>query len=217
MIGACRTPPAAARAPATRSSRAALDLVEEVGFSRTSVEGIAARAGVGKQTIYRWWPSKGAVLLDALLALSEGEEGVEPLPDTGDLAADLKLVLRATVEELSNPRYDAPMRALATEGLHDPALHAQWSERIDAPLTRIREERLRSAQQQGELPGGPRPRARHRPHLGPALPPLAAGQGAADAGVRRRARRRRAARPALNPGHPPRVMNAATRRWIVSV
>ena len=153
MIG--RMPNAARRSPRSRQAilTAALDLVEEVGFSRTSVEGIAARAGVGKQTIYRWWPSKGAVLLDALLALSEGEEGVEPLPDTGDLAADLKLVLRATVEELSNPRYDAPMRALATEGLHDTALHAQWSERIDAPLTRIREERLRSAQQAGELPG----------------------------------------------------------------
>ncbi len=131
---------------------AALDLVEEVGYAKTSVEGIAARAGVGKQTIYRWWPSKGAVLLDALLALSEGDDGVEPLPDTGDVAADLKAVLRATVEELRDPRYDAPMRALATEILHDPALHARWSEWIEAPLTRIREERLRSAQQQGELP-----------------------------------------------------------------
>ena len=130
---------------------AALDLVEDVGYAKTSVEGIAARAGVGKQTIYRWWPSKGAVLLDALLTLSEDDEGVEPLPDTGDLVADLKLVLRATVDELTNPRYDAPMRALATEILHDPALHEEWRERIDGPLTRIREERLRSAQAAGEL------------------------------------------------------------------
>jgi AcrR family transcriptional regulator len=131
---------------------AALDLVEEVGYAKTSVEGIAARAGVGKQTIYRWWPSKGAVLLDALLIPSEGEHGIEPLPDTGDLAADLKVVLRATVAELENPRYDAPMRALATEILHDPALHDAWRERIDGPLTRIREERLRSARAAGDLP-----------------------------------------------------------------
>ena len=117
------------------------------------MEGIAARAGVGKQTIYRWWPSKGAVLLDALLALSQGGEGtVEALPDSGDLAADLKLVMRATVAQLANPRYDAPMRALATEILHDPALHAQWRERLDAPLTGLKEERLRSAQRAGELP-----------------------------------------------------------------
>jgi AcrR family transcriptional regulator len=144
-------PNAARRSERSRRAilTAALDLVEEVGYARTSVEGIAARAGVGKQTIYRWWPSKGAVLLDALLKLSEDEEGVEALPDTGDLAADLKVVLRATVDELRDPRYDAPMRALATEILHDPALHAQWSERIERPLTRIREERLRNAD---ELP-----------------------------------------------------------------
>ena len=71
----------------------------------------------------------------------------------GDLAADLKVVLRATVAELENPRYDAPMRALATEILHDPALHDAWRERIDGPLTRIRVERLRSAQAAGQLPG----------------------------------------------------------------
>ena len=149
-------PPNAARR-SERSRRAiltaALDLVGDVGYARTSVEGIAARAGVGKQTIYRWWPSKGAVLLDAVLALSEDDEGrVETLPDTGDLAADLKVVLRATVTELFDPRYDVPMRALATEILHDPALHDAWRERIDAPLTEIRLARLRSAQAAGELP-----------------------------------------------------------------
>ncbi|MFI6392252.1 TetR/AcrR family transcriptional regulator [Nonomuraea sp. NPDC050540] len=51
---------------------AAFDLVGEIGYSKLSVEGIASRAGVGKQTIYRWWPSKGAVLLDALLMTMGG-------------------------------------------------------------------------------------------------------------------------------------------------
>ena len=49
---------------------AALALVGEVGYARTTIEGIAARAGVGKQTIYRWWPSKAAVLLEAFLDMS---------------------------------------------------------------------------------------------------------------------------------------------------
>ena len=120
-------PNAARRNAGSRSAilGAALELVAEVGYPKLTVEGIAARAGVGKQTIYRWWPSKGAVLFDALLTLSETPgRAAGLLPDTGDLAADLKVVLRATVEELNDPRYDAPMRALSTEIVHDPELAA---------------------------------------------------------------------------------------------
>jgi AcrR family transcriptional regulator len=149
------TPDAGRRSQASRAAilTAALDLVQEVGYARLSIEGIAARAGVGKQTIYRWWRSKGAVLLDSLLALSEGQDGeVLPLPDTGDLEADLKLVLRATVAEMSDPRYDRPMRALATEIGHDPALAEEYAVRLDGPLRRRKTERLRSAQRAGQLP-----------------------------------------------------------------
>ncbi len=132
---------------------AALDQVAEVGYAKLSIEGIAAAAGVGKQTIYRWWPSKGAVLLDSLLGLSEGQDGeVVALPDTGDLEADLKLVLRATVDELNNPRYDGPMRALAAETQRDPALAAACAERLDEPLKVLKRQRLRSAQEAGHLP-----------------------------------------------------------------
>ncbi len=126
---------AAARPPAQAILTTALDLVGERGYAKLTIEGIAARAGVGKQTIYRWWPSKGAVLLDALLALSEDSDGaMQALPDTGDLEADLQLVLRATVAELTDPRYDAPMRALAVEIAHDDALAGLWAERVDEPL-----------------------------------------------------------------------------------
>ncbi|GAB3885912.1 hypothetical protein GCM10027612_22110 [Microbispora bryophytorum subsp. camponoti] len=59
---------------------AAFELVGEVGYAKLSIEGIAARAGVGKQTIYRWWPSKGAVLFDAFLMLSEGRTTPRPCP-----------------------------------------------------------------------------------------------------------------------------------------
>ncbi|MFF0308917.1 TetR/AcrR family transcriptional regulator [Streptosporangium sp. NPDC004379] len=131
---------------------AAFDLVQEVGYTKLSIEGIAARAGVGKQTIYRWWPSKGAVLFDAFLMLSERpDDGEAALPDTGDLEVDLKAVLRATVGELNDPRYDEPMRALNTEITHDPALAALYAERLDGPMRELKKQRLRSAQRAGQL------------------------------------------------------------------
>jgi AcrR family transcriptional regulator len=144
------------RSEASRSAilTAAFALVGEVGYARLTIEGIAARAGVGKQTIYRWWPSKGAVLFDAFLALSEGQDGEAALPDSGDLEADLKLVLRATCAELNDPRYDEPMRALTAAILHDPALAAEYAERLDGPMRALKRARLRSAQEAGELPAG---------------------------------------------------------------
>ena len=154
MAGTRTAPDSTRRNPTARRAilAAALDLVREVGYAKLSIEGIAARAGVGKQTIYRWWPSKGAVLFDAFLTLSESQDGgVEALPDTGDLEADLKLVLRATVAELNDPRYEEPMRALSTEIAHDPALAAVYAERLDGPLKQLKKERLRSAQRDGQL------------------------------------------------------------------
>ncbi|WP_433350144.1 TetR/AcrR family transcriptional regulator [Micromonospora sp. CA-111912] len=148
------TPNAARRNEASRRAilAAAFELLQEVGYARVGIEGIAARAGVGKQTIYRWWPSKGAIVFDAFLSLSESEGGEPPvLPDTGDLEADLAAVLRATVEELNDPRYDQPMRALATEIAHDPELAAVYAERLDGPLKEAKRQRLRSAQQAGQL------------------------------------------------------------------
>ncbi|MFD2765848.1 TetR/AcrR family transcriptional regulator [Micromonospora eburnea] len=148
------TPNAARRKEASRRAilTAAFDLLQEIGYAKLSIEGIAARAGVGKQTIYRWWPSKGAVIFDAFLMLSEGSEGEPPaLPDTGDLEADLTAVLRATVAELNDPQYDQPMRALATEIAHDPELAAAYVERLDGPLKEAKQRRLRSAQRAGQL------------------------------------------------------------------
>ncbi|AJE85978.1 MULTISPECIES: TetR/AcrR family transcriptional regulator [Streptomyces] len=134
---------------------AALALVGEVGYPRTTIEAIASRAGVGKQTIYRWWTSKGEVLLEAFLDLSQraaeelGEEWV--FPDTGDLAADLKLVLRATVDEMLDPRFEVPARALAAQGVVDEQLGHTFVTQLLEPQLQLYVERLKSAQEQGQL------------------------------------------------------------------
>ncbi|MCZ4608016.1 TetR/AcrR family transcriptional regulator [Streptomyces sp. Lzd4kr] len=135
---------------------AALALVVEVGYPRTTIEGIAARAGVGKQTIYRWWSSKAEVLMEAFLDLGEEAAkaaGEEPyaIPDTGDLAADLKGVLRATIDQMTDPRFAAPARALAAEGLVNEALSREYVAKLLEPSLQLYVERLRTAQKAGDV------------------------------------------------------------------
>ncbi|MDX2558548.1 TetR/AcrR family transcriptional regulator [Streptomyces sp. TX20-6-3] len=136
---------------------AALALVSETGYAKTTIEGIAARAGVGKQTIYRWWPSKAAVLLDAFLDLAAranealGGDANSEIPDTGDLSADLKYVLRATVDEMNDPAFDAPTRALAAEGIVDPELGARFTEALLEPQLQYYARRIEAAQAAGDV------------------------------------------------------------------
>jgi len=139
-----------------RSRQAILEatraLISEVGYGKVAIETIASRAGVGKQTIYRWWPSKGAVIFDAFLALSEGAEGQGmALPDTGDIEADLKAVMRATAAEFADPEFERPIRALNNEISNDPDLAAQYREKLARPLDEAKKKRLRSAQRAGQL------------------------------------------------------------------
>ena len=128
------------------------DLLGEVPYAKLTIESIAARAGVGKQTIYRWWDSKGAVVLDVLLAAGESAEGTWiELPDSGDLAADLRVVLRATTAEFADPSFSAPIRALMIEIIADPALAALYREKLQQPTHHAILTRLRSAQDAGQL------------------------------------------------------------------
>ncbi|MBF6098214.1 TetR/AcrR family transcriptional regulator [Nocardia cyriacigeorgica] len=127
------------------------ELIDEVGYAKTSIEAIAARAGVGKQTIYRWWPSKGAVIFDSFLALSEGIDNDMALPDTGDLRADLRQVMRATVAEFADPAFEKPIRALNTEIINDPSLAELYRDKLARPVDEVKKARLRSAQDAGQL------------------------------------------------------------------
>src|SRR5687767_7750009 len=151
---ATRPPPDASRR--NRAAReailnAARALVLSVGYGRLTIEGIAAEAGVGKQTIYRWWPSKGAVVFEAFLALSPDAAGSTALPDTGDLGRDLKAVLRATVGELLDPRFDAAFRALTAEIQSDAELARELVRVLLGPQMRATADRLKSAQRAGQV------------------------------------------------------------------
>jgi AcrR family transcriptional regulator len=144
--------------PTRRSARArqailvaTRELLSDVGFARLTIEAIAARAGVGKQTIYRWWPAKGAVVFDALLDRNADPEGTLALPDTGEIERDLRTVLRAIVEELSDPQTDHLQRTITAEIQHDPALAHDLVLRLLRPQMRATADRLRAAQAAGQV------------------------------------------------------------------
>jgi AcrR family transcriptional regulator len=134
-------------------SRAAIlaatrELVATLGYDNMSIEAIAARAGVGKQTIYRWWPSKAAVVLEMWTPNVHSRIG---FPDTGDLAADLKTQLKSVIDLGADPNFGPSFRALVAESQHDPELGLQMVERIFGPRIEACKERLRGAQEAGQL------------------------------------------------------------------
>jgi AcrR family transcriptional regulator len=98
---------------------AADDLLVERGLAGVTMEGIAARAGVAKQTIYRWWSSKVDVLLDAFV--SDMAEDLTPA-DHGDLGQDLRAHLSRLADFLSHSDSGAVFRALAGQAQHDPGV-----------------------------------------------------------------------------------------------
>jgi len=103
--------------------QAADDLLSEIGFAAVTIEGIAARAGVGKQTIYRWWQSKADVLMEAF-----AEDALQDLrpPDTGNLKDDLKAHLSHTAKFLTESDAGAVFRALAGQIQHDPVMAVRF-------------------------------------------------------------------------------------------
>jgi AcrR family transcriptional regulator len=128
---------------------AALALCREEGYARLSIEAIAARAGVGKQTIYRWWPSKGAVLLEAL---EHEAAGGTAYPDTGDLIADMRITINDIAGLQAGPDVGRPLAALIAEAQQDPTLGHLLLERFIRPRRAPIADRLRRAQQAGQLP-----------------------------------------------------------------
>lgn len=127
-------------------------LVAEVPYSQVTTEAIAARAGVGKATIYRRWPHRGALVVDALAHRNARDLAADGgLPDTGDLRRDLAGVLRAVVDELADPAWDALLRALSVETLLDDRIRRQVLDTVFAPQLAAFGTRFAAARAAGQL------------------------------------------------------------------
>jgi AcrR family transcriptional regulator len=129
---------------------AASELLLEHGPSSISMEAIAERAGASKATIYRWWPSKELLALDALF--SDWESGYAGRRDTGSLAGDLLALIRPWVRQLAAKPYGRVIAALVTRAQSDP----QFAEEYRARFIQPRRERARvifaRALERGEIP-----------------------------------------------------------------
>ncbi|MGH3377203.1 MAG: TetR/AcrR family transcriptional regulator [Actinoallomurus sp.] len=118
--------PGRPRSEATRQAilTAAIDELHERGYAALTIEGIAARAGAGKPTIYRWWPSKADVVLDALLERAAADI---PVPDEGSLPADLVAFLNATFRQHGQRPV---LIGLMAQALLDPAFAVAFRDRF---------------------------------------------------------------------------------------
>jgi len=146
--------PGRPRSEASRQAilAAALALGIEVGYAALTIEGIAARAGVGKQTIYRWWPSKADVLLEAGAVNAELHV---PVNDHGSYRADLRAFLVASYAMGHNPQFVGLLRALMAEA----QLDQDFGERFRTAFLERRRDALAvitdRARDRGDLPDRP--------------------------------------------------------------
>lgn len=144
------------RAPQRRNEAARLavlaaadELLVERGFGAVTVEGIAARAGVAKQTIYRWWPSKVDILLDTLV--EEADRRLK-IPEDGPVLDAVRAYLRALARFLT--RDGQVLLAVIGEAQHDAATATLFHERYLDPRRARERALLKRGVAAGELPAG---------------------------------------------------------------
>lgn len=127
--------------------QATLEILSQVGYRAMTIEAIAARAGVGKKTIYRWWPSKAAVALEALIASTEEQV---PFPDTGSLAGDLTTYFEQSFAGLRGKAGTA-LSGLAAEAQLDPEFARKFQRVFIVPRKQGLVALLQRGVQRGEL------------------------------------------------------------------
>jgi AcrR family transcriptional regulator len=131
--------------------KAAANLLAEVGLGDMTIEEVAARAAVGKASIYRRWPNKAALAFDAFI-----EEYLVALPhrDTGSLEGDLLALGRDWARLVRRTTAGRTLIALLDEVQTDPALAAIWRERFLERIRNGRHSLVVNAIERGEIPTG---------------------------------------------------------------
>ena len=108
------------------------ELLLQRGFDGLTIEAVAARAGVGKQTIYRWWPSRPALVADVML--EDADKILASINHTDDLLADLVGWVRKLSASLTTPRGKAMLRILTVAGMEHEDTAVKLRAGFSAPL-----------------------------------------------------------------------------------
>lgn len=125
----------------------------DLGWSKVTMGDVAARAGVAKTTLYRRWPGKNELVVDAVAVLFDELE----VPDLGSLTADVQGVVLQFAALLERPETRTALMAVVAESTRDPALRARIRAMIVDPQKRLVHEGRERARRRGELPAGDDP------------------------------------------------------------
>ncbi len=145
-----KRPPGRPRSEHSRQAilRSTLKLLRKVGFTDLGIEAIAADAGVGKATVYRWWPNKGALVVDAFASSTEKEL---QFPDSGSVYRDMSLQMNQFLAVLRSPR-GRIVKAVIGAGQSDAKLLESFRDRLLRPRRQGAYQTLRRGIERGELP-----------------------------------------------------------------
>ncbi|MGH9495105.1 MAG: TetR/AcrR family transcriptional regulator [Candidatus Sulfotelmatobacter sp.] len=130
--------------------RSTLKLLGENGFSDLTMEGVAGQAAVGKATVYRWWPNKGALIADAF---ASSTTHTLHFPDTGAVRTDMSRQMRQLVKVFRSRR-GRIVSAILAAGQSDKELIAAFRERFLWPRRREAYATLERGIRRGELRKG---------------------------------------------------------------
>jgi AcrR family transcriptional regulator len=147
-------PPQRGRPRSEKARKAILDAAAELllarGLSAVSMDTVAERAGVSKATIYRWWPTKETLALDALYT-NWATAGPAPR-DTGTLRGDLLSLLRPWARLAGQQPYARVIAALLSEAQTDPDFAAEYRRRVVEPRRELAKAVFLRAAERGEIP-----------------------------------------------------------------
>jgi AcrR family transcriptional regulator len=127
---------------------AAVDLLNQVGYDRLTMDAVAAQAKAGKATLYRRWSTKAALVVDAILRSKETLQA--PETDTGSLRGDL-IAMACGHGGLCDERTSHTMAGVITALHHDPDFAEEFRTRVVLPKLEVGRRVFERARARGEI------------------------------------------------------------------